>query len=138
MRFIDDFNTEQPDRQIHLDLSQSDADLQKTLLNYCAEQQPEVLVADGIEADHILRLLPALSIHCGAIALQHPTFKQVNIAQLSPQYGVIIQLDPLHPQYDALNQCFAMIPLEEDFEQAVQVLKNTYMISPLDPSDLID
>ena len=138
MRFLDDFNTEQSDRQIHLDLSQSDADLQKTLLNYCIEQQPEVLVADGIEADHVLHLLPSLSIHCGAIALQHPSLKQVNIEQLSSQYGIIIQLDPQHPHYEALNQCFAMIPLEEDFEQAVQFLKNTYMLSPLDPSDLMD
>ncbi len=58
MRFLDDFNTEQKDHQIHLDLSLSDTDLHKTLFNYCVEQQPEVLVADGIEADHVSFIRP--------------------------------------------------------------------------------
>ncbi len=138
MRFLDDFNTEQKDHQIHLDLSLSDTDLHKTLFNDCVERQPEVLVAHGIEADHVLRLLAPLSIHCGAIALQHPTFKHVNIEQLNSQYGVIIQLDPEHSHYESLNQRFTIIPPAEDFEQAVQFLKNTYMLSPIDPKDFID
>lgn len=138
MRFLDDTKPEQADRQIDLDLAQSRSEIQKSILNYCIEQQPEVLVAQGIEADYVLSILPSVAIHCGAIALKHPSLTQVNIDQLHSQYGVMLQISPLHPNYADLKQCFHLVPIEQDFEHAVQFLKNTYMLSPLDPADFSD
>lgn len=41
-------------------------------LALCKNVVPEVIVAEGIEANYILRLLPEIQHYCGAIALKQP------------------------------------------------------------------
>ena len=72
MILIDDFYLKQPQCEIHLDSTQNHELLKAEFLALCKNVVPEVIVAEGIEANYILRLLPEIQHYCGAIALKQP------------------------------------------------------------------
>ena len=54
MLFLDDTNDAQPQQQFSLDVSQNAASIQRHILALCQKHKPEVIVAEGIEANYIL------------------------------------------------------------------------------------
>ena len=137
MILIDDFYLKQHQREIHLDLTQNDELLMAEFLALCKNAEPEVIVAEGIEANYILRLLPEIQHYCGAIALKQPLCDKIDFIALEHYYltqpkasrfSIQIQLDTADPNFSKLNALFYMIDAEENFDNAVGELKNTYFL----------
>lgn len=136
MRFLDDHRKQCPDFFIELDLEQSLEKIQQDITELCTHYEPEVLVAEGREADHLIPLLQHLSFTYGAVILKHPTLTAFPLQQLrdyvarnrSARYAVRFVLSQDHPQFSALAELFVMLDEQVDFEQHVRELLNTYFL----------
>ena len=137
MLFLDDTNDAQPQQQFSLDVSQNAASIQRHILALCQKHKPEVIVAEGIEANYILENLPEIQPHCGAIALKQPTLENVSFEKLQQAflqrgqqrfYEVRIMLLQTHPQFKLFSDLFYMMQPEDNFEAEVEYLLNTYFL----------
>ena len=137
MIFLDDMAQTEPQRKITLDLSQNAASIQRHILALCQKHKPEVIVAEGIEANYILENLPEIQPHCGAIALKQPTLENVSFEKLQQAflqrgqqrfYEVRIMLLQTHPQFKLFSDLFYMMQPEDNFEAEVEYLLNTYFL----------
>ena len=137
MLFLDDTNDAQPQQQFSLDVSQNAASIQRHILALCQKHKPEVIVAEGIEANYILENLPEIQPHCGAIALKQPTLENVSFEKLQQAflqrgqqrfYEVRIMLLQTHPQFKLFSDLFYMMQPEDNFEVEVEYLLNTYFL----------
>ena len=137
MIFLDDMAQTEPQRKITLDLSQNAASIQRHILALCQKHKPEVIVAEGIEANYILENLPEIQPHCGAISLKQPTLENVSFEKLQQAflqrgqqrfYNVIVMLSQDHPQFKQLSHLFYMIKPDANFEAEVEYLLNTYFL----------
>ena len=137
MIFLDDMAQTEPQRKITLDLSQNAASIQRHILALCQKHKPEVIVAEGIEANYILENLPEIQPHCGAIALKQPTLENVSFEKLQQAflqrgqqrfYEVRIMLLQTHPQFKLFSDLFYMMQPEDNFEVEVEYLLNTYFL----------
>ena len=137
MLFLDDTNDAQPQQQFSLDVSQNAASIQRHILALCQKHKPEVIVAEGIEANYILENLPEIQPHCGAIALKQPTLENVSFEKLQQAflqrgqqrfYNVIVMLSQDYPQFKQLSHLFYMIKPDANFEAEVEYLLNTYFL----------
>lgn len=135
MILIDDFDLIQPQKVIVLDHILDDTTLLREILALCKTADPELIVAESKEADLVLRLLPEIHAYCGAIALKQPLCNDINFDLLIAHYAtrsqaerstIQIQLAKNHPDYTKLDGIFYMLDENEDFDQAVEVLKNSY------------
>lgn len=137
MLFLDDMAQTEPQRKITLDLSQDAATIQQQIVALSQKYQPEVIVAEGLEADFILGSLTEILPHCGGIALKQPTLENVSFEKLQqaflqrgqqPFYNVIVMLSQDHPQFKQLSHLFNMIKPDANFEAEVEYLLNTYFL----------
>ena len=137
MIFLDDMAQTEPQRKITLDLSQDAATIQQQIVALSQKHKPEVIVAEGIEANYILENLPEIQPHCGAISLKQPTLENVSFEKLQQAflqrgqqrfYNVIVMLSQDHPQFKQLSHLFYMIKPDANFEAEVEYLLNTYFL----------
>ncbi|WP_446893050.1 hypothetical protein [Acinetobacter sp. NS4_7] len=137
MLFLDDMAQTEPQRKITLDLSQDAATLQQQIVTLSQKYQPEVIVAEGLEADFILGSLTEILPHCGGIALKQPTLNNVSLEKLQHAYmqrgkqrfyEVRIMLLQTHPQFKLFSDLFYMMQPEDNFEVEVEYLLNTYFL----------
>ena len=137
MLFLDDTNDAQPQQQFSLDVSQNAASIQRHILALCQKHKPEVIVAEGLEADFILGSLTEILPHCGGIALKQPTLNNVSLEKLQHAYmqrgkqrfyEVRIMLLQTHPQFKLFSDLFYMMQPEDNFEAEVEYLLNTYFL----------
>ena len=135
MILINDFNLTQPQKVMVLDHILDDTTLLREILALCKTADPELIVAESKEADLVLRLLPEIHDYCGAIALKQPLCIDINFDLLTAHYAtrsqadrctIQIQLAKNHPDYTKLDGIFYMLDENEDFDQAVELLKNSY------------
>ena len=136
MIFLDDMAQTEPQRKITLDLSQDAATIQQHIVALSQKYQPELIVAEGLEADFILESLIEILPHCGGIALKHPT-DNVSLEKLQHAYmqrgkqrfyEVRIMLLQTHPQFKLFSDLFYMMQPEDNFEAEVEYLLNTYFL----------
>ncbi|WP_180105821.1 MULTISPECIES: hypothetical protein [unclassified Acinetobacter] len=135
MILINDFDLTQPQKVIVLDHTLDETTLLTEILALCKTADPELIVAESKEADLVLRLLPEIHDYCGAIALKQPLCNDIDFDLLSVHYvtrsqaersTIQIQLAKNHPDYTKLDGIFYMLDEHEDFDQAVELLKNSY------------
>ncbi|WP_180022035.1 hypothetical protein [Acinetobacter sp. YH16044] len=135
MILINDFDLTQPQKVIVLDHTLDDSTLLTEVLALCKTADPELIVAESKEADLVLRLLPEIHAYFGAIALKQPLCIDINFDLLTAHYAtrsqadrctIQIQLAKNHPDYTKLEAIFYMLDEHEDFDQAVELLKNSY------------
>ncbi|MCA4799587.1 MULTISPECIES: hypothetical protein [Acinetobacter] len=117
MLFLDDTAQTEPQRKITLDLSQDAATIQQHIVALSQKYQPELIVAEGLEADFILESLTEILPHCGGIALKHPT-DNVSLEKLQHAYlqrgkqrfyEVRIMLLQTHPQFKSFSRPLAKV-----------------------------
>ena len=136
MRFIDDHNPYQPDFFIELDLEQTKEKIHSDILEFCNRYKPEVLVAEALEADYVIDILPQLALSYGGLILKHPTRSVFPLGEMSTyvqrmpnsRYSVRFVLSPMHSQYHQIQQLFVTLDEDIDIETHIQELHSTYFL----------
>lgn len=136
MRFIDQYNKRQPDFLIELNLEQSQEKIHRDILEFCKQYEPEVLIAEGKEADCVIDILSELGLSYGGLILKYPTRQEFPLDKLkaylkqmpNARYSVRFVLSQDHPQFSALNALFVILDENIDFETHVNQLLHTYFL----------
>lgn len=137
MRLFNSFKEQCAFFEFDLNFDQEHQDIEQELLHYYHQYDPEVIAAEGLEADYVLRLLPKLSFSSG-IALKHPALHYVDLSCLTAHNHVSIILSPQHPLFTQLKKLYDMPPESTDFNKIIQHLQSTYMLEALNPKDFCD